>query len=53
MKLTCTMFVITVGSIPKGNLNMLNNDRDTKVVLGSSILFGSESTKVANVTIET
>lgn len=41
-KLTCTMFVITLGSMDRGNRMMLNSDNDTNAFSASSTLFESD-----------
>lgn len=44
---------IILGNIIRGNRKMLNKESETNAVCESSILFGSESTYVANVTNDT
>lgn len=46
---TCTMPLMTWGSMLRGNLRMLKSDSDTKAFSASSTLFSSTVTNTANV----
>lgn len=45
---TCTMLLMTWGSILRGNLRMLKSESDTKAFSASRMLFSSTVTYTAN-----
>lgn len=46
---TCTMLLMTMGSMLRGKRRMLNRARDTKAFCASRTFFSSTSTYTANV----
>lgn len=50
---TCTILVMSIGSIARGKRKRLNRERETKAVLASRMLSGEVVTYTANVAIDT